>query len=116
MFLSALAYLGTLQGKDIRQLNSAALGYSLPSSGLSWASPQRRCTHWSPNSGGLDDGFHRGLVPLLAPVSLASESHLGFRIPIASNEPVDAPVGIFFESTSQIQEGDVNRTWEMLMA
>lgn len=27
MFLSAIAYLGTLQGKDIRQLNSAVLGY-----------------------------------------------------------------------------------------
>lgn len=27
MFLSALAYLGTLQGKDIRQLNLAVLGY-----------------------------------------------------------------------------------------
>lgn len=27
MFLSAMAYLGTLQGNDIRQLNSAVLGY-----------------------------------------------------------------------------------------
>lgn len=27
MFVSAMAYLGTLQGKDVRQLNSAVLGY-----------------------------------------------------------------------------------------